>query len=95
MINNATLETHIEAAIRAHNIAVENLTERQLCEAFKQALLSGDFVRYVQVGSDKQSVVYIPFAGQDCLREKIADLEKELATANSVLAEYETTQTWG
>lgn len=49
--------------LQKHNLAVENLTREQTLEAFRQAVMSGDFVRYVREsvpGEHYQSVVYIP-----------------------------------
>jgi len=48
----------------AHEAAAhtEQLTEAQLTDAIRQAVVSGDFVRYVAVGGG-QSVVYLPGEG--------------------------------
>ena len=42
--------------------STEQLTEAQLTDAIRQAVVSGDFVRYVAVGGG-QSVVYLPGEG--------------------------------
>lgn len=66
---------------RKHNLAVEQLTENQFAEAIRQMIACGDFIRYVQVNSGAQQVVYIPFAREQELQTKITELEKLLDDA--------------
>lgn len=55
--------SHIfEEFIKKYNIAVEELTEKQLAEALRQAIQCGDFIRNIRVTDNAQQIVYIPFA---------------------------------
>lgn len=71
--------------VQKHNLAVEGLTELQLAEAIRQAIQSGDFMRYVVIHKreQKQCVTYLPW--QEC--ERIRDLYSELI--NSVASKHE------
>lgn len=64
--------------VRKFQLQVDELTERQLGEAIRQIILSGDLTKYVQVGSGKQCVVYIPFAREQKLEGRITRLEELL-----------------
>lgn len=64
-------------AARQYNIAHEKFTQKQLMEAFRQALECGDFVRYVSVEGNAQQVVYLPFAEQGWLKARISELEEQ------------------
>jgi len=68
----------VDRLVREHAIAVEKLTERQTVEAITQAILAGDFTRYVVAGSNAQQVVYAPFQEAERLRARVQDLEEEL-----------------
>lgn len=57
----AALEAPMLEFVKKHELAVDSLTERQLAEAIRQALLSGDFVRNVLWDGSGQAVVYVPF----------------------------------
>lgn len=68
----------LEKLVRKHNLAVEALTEKQLIEAIRQAIASGDFQRLVvTTGGGAQQVVYIPFAEQARLQARIRELEEQ------------------
>lgn len=56
--------------VKKHNLAVEELTERQLAEAIRQAIECGDFTRLVRVDNGGQQVVYIPFTREQELSIK-------------------------
>jgi len=68
----------IEKLARRCNLAIEGLTEEQLAEAIKQAILCGDFQRHVITGTTAQSVVYLPYATERGLRGRVAALEATL-----------------
>lgn len=72
------IDEAIEKAVREHNIAIESLTERQTCEAFKQAIVCGDFQRLVIHNSGAQQVIYLPFAREQELMRRIRELEDAL-----------------
>lgn len=63
---------------RAAAKATDELTEKQLMEAIKQAITAGDFIKYVRKSDDAQSVVYIPFAEREGLRAQIEELKRQL-----------------
>jgi len=50
----------IAEVTKEHNQAIERLTQTQLADAVKQAILSGDFIKYT--AADAQKIVYIPGA---------------------------------
>jgi len=68
------IDKSILRMIRNHGIAVEQLTERQMADAIKQAIKAGDFIRHVRVDNQAQSVTYIPGIGMDELRSKYYEL---------------------
>lgn len=73
-----SLNARVEEIFRLNQIEIELLTERQVIEAFKQALLSGDFQRHVRAFDGAQAVVYMPFAETEELRSEIDRLKKIL-----------------
>lgn len=64
--------------MRERQIACDQLTEAQLAEVITQMLASGDIIKNVVVGSDAQSVTYIPYAECEVLRSRIHRLENLL-----------------
>lgn len=73
----------MDEVIREHNIACDKLTKEQFVNALKQAVACGDFVKYVQAGTDAQAVVYQPFAREQELLWQIEDLKEQLAESRS------------
>jgi hypothetical protein len=67
----------LDQLIKQHALAVEKLTQQQLAEAIKQAIVCGDFQRFVH--HDAQQVVYIPFAREAELVAQIDNLKRENA----------------
>lgn len=55
----------------------EQLTKEQFIEALKQALRSGDFMRYICAGENSQCVTYEPFRKVQELEARIRELEDE------------------
>lgn len=76
----ARLDASIQQMIQIHSLAVEKLTEQQVANAIKQAILAGDFTKYLIVSADKQTIVYQPFRECEELREENARLKEQLAT---------------
>lgn len=68
----------VDRLVLEHNLACEQLTEKQLVEALAQALACGDFQRYVTTNGD-QTVVYLPYCEEERLRARIEELEKKLS----------------
>lgn len=75
---NKSVDEAIQKAIRAHQIAIENLTEQQCCDVFKQAIQSGDIQKLVRLPDGGQTVIYIPFEEQQRQEFRIQELEAEL-----------------
>ncbi len=73
--------------VKKHNLAIEQLTERQLAEAICQALLSGDFIKLVNARTGGQQVIYIPFAREQQLESEIR-MMKPVVEAAKALGEY-------
>ena len=84
------LNTLIEDFVRKHQLAVESLTEIQLAEAIRQALLSGDFMRNVLHDGSKQAVVYIPFREVEELRHRYNELLYAVASKHEGETRHET-----
>lgn len=79
-----SFEQAVDRLVREHNLAVENLTERQLVDLLKQMIAAGDIVRYVvqEPGCEqKQCMVYQPFREVERLKARNADLERALRWA--------------
>lgn len=83
-ITNADIEfskkyqAAIDELIRKHQLAVNDLTERQLAEALRQAIACGDFQRHVCPSNSSQAVIYIPHAREAYLTGRIRELEEQL-----------------
>lgn len=73
----------IETFLREHQIACEQLTEKQLAAVILDAMASGDLIRNVRVSDNAQSVIYIPYAESERLKSRIAYLESVLANIDS------------
>jgi hypothetical protein len=83
------IQKHIEECVKRHNLAVEELTEKQVVSAFRQAIECGDFIRYVQADGG-QSVVYIPFEREQQLQAQVKGLEERTAEIQKTIqAEYD------
>lgn len=67
----------IQELIRKHHLASEALTEQQLAEVIRQALASGDLVKYVRVRDNGQQIVYAPFMEVERLRSQLEELQEE------------------
>lgn len=76
--------------VRKYQLAVETLTEEQLVEAIRQAILSGDFVRHVVSGSSAQSVVYLPWSEVERLRAQYDELLHAVASKHEGETRHET-----
>lgn len=68
-----------EKFMRAHNIAVNELTERQAAEALRQAIACGDFARLIRFDGHGQSVIYEPYRQYERLNVIIRELRDILA----------------
>lgn len=66
----------LKELVRANNLAAEALTEEQLVEAIRQAILAGDFQR--NVSEYGQQVVYIPYREVERLKAKLSILERDM-----------------
>jgi len=56
------IQAAVKKLVSSRNLAIENLTEKQVGDAIAQAIASGDFIRHVRVSDDAQSVTYIPYS---------------------------------
>lgn len=61
MITTKQIQEAIEAVVRRHGIATNELTETQMAEVIKQAIASGDLMRHVRIDTNAQAVSYIPY----------------------------------
>lgn len=78
-MNDEEINASIEKLAFKHQLAIEQLTESQLAEAIRQAILCGDFQRHISVNNN-QLVTYAPF-------RKLKDAERERDEAREVLRE--------
>lgn len=69
-LENAALISNL---VQKHQLAVEDLTERQLAEAIRQAIASGDFVRNI-LSDGPQAVTYIPYRDIEHLKSRYHEL---------------------
>jgi hypothetical protein len=67
-----------EEFVRKHDLAVAELTEKQLAATFRQALECGEFTRLVRVTDGGQSVIYIPFDREQALEARVAELKQQV-----------------
>lgn len=84
------LTTLLDDFVRKHRLAVESLTEKQLAEAIRQALASGDFMRAVVVADGRQSVNYIPWREAERLRLLYNELIYAVASKHEGETRHET-----
>ena len=75
---NSEINGQIERLVKEHQLAQEQLTEKQLVEVIRQAIAAGDFIRFVNQDKDSQAIVYLPFAEKERLEARIKDLEEGL-----------------
>lgn len=75
-MNDDEFLAYTEKLIKEKAITAENLTASQLATAMIQAIECGDFTRLVRLDNQAQQVLYIPFAREQELRWKIAELER-------------------
>lgn len=78
------LDRAVKRLVYEHNLREESLTQRQLVEAIKQAIASGDFIRQVSVPPGntfgaKQCVAYIPYRQAVEHQRTIIELEERIA----------------
>lgn len=71
------LDAACEKMVEQNHLACEKLTEKQLADSLKQAILCGDFQRLITIQENSQSVIYRPFSEYERLNGKIDDLEKQ------------------
>ena len=68
---------YLRTIIKAHNLAVEQLTIEQFVDVIRQMIASGDIIRYVRNADgigESQSVVYIPFHEAERWKDKYHEL---------------------
>lgn len=80
------IEKAITEAIRKHLIAIDALTEKQVCDALKQAIACGDFTMYITPNGSQQ-VIYEPFKREQWYRARIYELEQLLEKSGTSLVE--------
>lgn len=92
-ITNADIEfskkyqAALDELIRKYRLAVNDLTEKQLAEAIRQAIACGDFERHICASNSTQFVIYIPHAREAYLLNKVRELEDEQAVLQARIKE--------
>lgn len=88
----STLLDKIADVVREHALAIESLTEQQVAEALRQAILAGDFQRNLQIegSTSRQSVLYIPYREVTQLRAKYDELIYAVAQKHDGETRHET-----
>ncbi len=79
-----------EELVRKHNLAIEALTEQQLADVIRQAIASGDLMRYVSHDGAAQAVTYIPRREIGRLRALYYELIHAVATKHDGETRHET-----
>ena len=99
--NSPELERAVRKLVYEYNIREENLTQRQLVEAIKQAIAAGDFIKHVSVPpgdifGSTQCIVYIPYRcvvehQREVLnyQETIAGLQQEILLLRDKLSKLQ------
>jgi hypothetical protein len=72
---SAKFDEVLAVLLKKHSLAVEQLTEKQMATALRQAIDCGDFTRQVRVTDNAQTVTYIPFSREKELKSHIKELE--------------------
>jgi hypothetical protein len=70
--NEKFLQHCVDLVVR-ERIESERLTQQQIAESLRQAILAGDFVRMVSTDG-RQGVAYIPFREVESIRDKYNEL---------------------
>lgn len=86
MLPQLNLDKAVNDLVAKHRIAINDLTERQVADAIKQAILAGDFKRYMRCDDYGQIVVYLPYDGVESLRAENARLKTELQELRDQIA---------
>lgn len=60
-----------ERVINESQVQIEKLTHAQMVEAFRQAVLCGDFQRNVVVSTGAQTVIYLPYNQEMIFRNAV------------------------
>jgi len=78
--------------VHKHTLAVESLTDLQLAEAIRQALVAGDFQRNVLIedSTHKQSVLYLPYREVSRLKPLYDELIYAVASKHEGETRHET-----
>lgn len=76
--------------VKAHHLSTEALTERQLAEVIRQALMSGDFLRNVRSDGCAQLVLYLPWQGMEALQHRYNELINAVASKHEGESRHET-----
>lgn len=74
-MNLPDLQQLTDKLVREHGLAHERLTEKQIADAIRQALLAGDFTMHVVAETGAQTVTYIPYQGVEELRDEVRRLK--------------------
>lgn len=82
--NAAKLRPIMQKLIEEYSLAEEKLTKEQFAQALSEAVASGDFIKYVRVTDNAQLVIYIPFARELELIDRINEPETELEVLKSM-----------
>jgi Trk K+ transport system NAD-binding subunit len=64
--------------VQKYGISEEQLTEQQLAEALAQAVICGDFVRYVNVATGEQTISYEPHREAKRLYLELKELRRRM-----------------
>jgi hypothetical protein len=76
---NNLFKKALEELITANNLEIENLTKSQFLAVLEQMIQSGDFLRHICFDRSGQQVTYLPYRESERLKNKIIELEKEIA----------------
>lgn len=77
-VSDTRLTEAVNKLAYKYKLASEQLDEKQIAEAIRQAMLSGDFTKLVC--GDKQAIRYLPYQGVEDLRSENQRLKNLLDT---------------
>lgn len=80
-----TFERALIRVVQENAIAIEGLTEKQVVQVLKQAIAAGDIQRLMTISGDQQSVLYLPFAEIEKVRNERLRLKEALQIISSAL----------
>ncbi len=85
-MTNPALDSYLSELAHKHQLAINDLDQKQFVEVMRQMILSGDLRKNVKVGYGhddravtQSNVTYLPYQGVELLRSENIAMRRQLA----------------